>query len=185
MAQHASLYYKLIGTPDKHDELNSSENILTGFMGQYPVLHKICDAQFERVKNYRSPNIAQSNEKLEQLLKCLEFVLSNKDEILEREMSIGLFGDSKLFEKDFKNKVCSLLESYCSFGSVVFSTDEKGLKKEKILSHFMIVKNPTYFYFKGNGLITFEDGVKIKLSYLRPIVLRSDSTEDIDSIKTS
>lgn len=49
----------------------------------------------------------------------------------------------------------------------------------------MIVKNPMYFYFKGNGLNIFEDGVKIKLSYLRPIVLRSDSTEDIDSIKKS
>lgn len=97
-------------------------------------------------------------------------------------MSIMLFGDSKLFEKELKSKICTLLENYCTVESDVFSNDEKSLKKEKILSHFMIVKNPTYFYFKGNGLITFTDGSKIELSYCRPIALRSDSIEDIVSV---
>lgn len=94
-------------------------------------------------------------------------------------MSIELFGDSKPFEKELKNEVCSLLESYCEIESDGFSDDEKSSKKEKILSHFMVVKNPTYFYFKGNGQITFTDGTKIGFSYCRPIALRSDSIEDI------
>lgn len=144
------LYYELIGAADKRDELKNAETILNSFTGRNPVLDKICPTQLERIKDFKLPNIAQG-EKLEQLLKCLEFILKNKDEILEREMSIELFGDSKLFEKELKNKVCSLLESYCEIESDGFSDDEKSLKKEKILSHFMIVKNPTYFYFKGNG----------------------------------
>lgn len=60
----------------------------------------------------------------------------------------------------------------------VFSTDEKGLKKEKILSHFMIIKNATYFYFKGNGQITFKDGTKIELLYCRPIAPLGDIDPD-------
>lgn len=178
------LYYELIGAADKRDELKNAEAILNSFTGRNPVLDKICSTQLERIKDFKLPNIAQG-EKLEQLLKCLEFILKNKDEILEREMSIELFGDSKLFEKELKNKVCSLLESYCEIESDGFSDDEKSLKKEKILSHFMIVKNPTYFYFKGNGQIIFKDGTKIELSYFRPVALSSDSIDDIFSITVS
>lgn len=94
-----SLYHKLIGAADRHDELKSSENILNGFMGRSSVLDEICAAQLERIKNYQLPNIAQDNEKLRRLLRCLDFIFNNKDEILEREMSIELFGDSKMFEK--------------------------------------------------------------------------------------
>ena len=178
------LYHELIGAADKRNELKNAEVILNGFTGQNYVLNKICAVQLERVKNHKLPNIAQ-NEKLEQLLKCLKFILNNKDEILEREMSIELFGDSKLFEKEFKNKACSLLESYCEIETDSFSDDEKNLKKEKILSHFLIVKNPTYFYFKGKGLISFKDGTKIELSYIRPIALSSDSIKDIAYVTVS
>lgn len=177
-------YHKLIGTADKRDELKRADVILTGFLGRNPALDNILAVQPKRVKNFKLPDIAQ-NEKLEQLLKCLEFILSNKDELLERELSIELFGDSKLFEKEFKNKVCSLLESYCVIEADGFSDDEKSVKKEKILSHFMIVKNPSYFYFKGNGQITFKDGAKIVLSYCRPVALSSDSIDDIVSVTIS
>ena len=74
---------------------------MNSFTGRNPILDKICSTQQERIKDFKLPNIAQG-EKLGQLLKCLEFILNNKDEILDREKSIELFGDSKLFEKEFK-----------------------------------------------------------------------------------
>lgn len=186
--ENEPLYHKLIGAADKRDELKRSEDILSGFMGRNSTLDKICAAQLERVRSCKKPDIAQDNKRLEQILRCLDFILGNRLEILEREMSIELFGDSKLFEKELKNKVCSVLDSYCEIDETEsdgFSDDEKSLKREKLLSHFMIVKNPTYFYFKGNGQIDFSDGTKIGLSFSCPIALRSDSIDEIASVTVS
>ena len=103
---------------------------------------------------------------------------------IERSLS-NFSATASCLKRSSKNKVCSLLESYCEIESDGFSDDEKSLKKEKILSHFMIVNNPTYFYFKGKGQIIFKDGTKIELIYCRPIALRSDSIEDIVSVTVS
>lgn len=146
-------------------------------MGRAAILDTICNEQLERISNFKLPNIASSNEKLERILKCLNFTLQNKDEILERELSIELFGDSKLFEKELKARVCSLLDRYCEPDE--FAENENDIKKERILSRYLVVKNPTYFYFKGNGCITFGDGVVIELSYQRPVAFRSDSVAEI------
>lgn len=119
---------------------------------------------------------------MDKLLKCVDFILQNNSEILERELSIELFGDSKYFEKELKTKVCSLPENFGTANARDLAEDEKSIKREKLLSQYLIVKNPTYF--KGNGLITFCDGQRIELSYRRPIALRSDSVADISSVTT-
>ncbi len=177
------LYHELIGTMDRYSELKSFENLLKSYMGRNTVLDTICAAQLERINSFKLPNIAKNEEKLERLLKCLDFILRNNEEILERELSIELFGDSKLFEKELKSKVCSLLESYCELDE--FAENNSSIKNERILSRYMVVKNPTYFYFKGNGCIEFEDGTAIELSYQRPVAMRSDSVADISSITIS
>lgn len=185
VSENMSYYNELTGTVNKREELRRAESILRRFTGRSPAFDKMYLEQLERIGNFKMQNIALNNEKLERLLSCLDFIVNNKDEILEREMSIELFGDSKFFEKGLKSKVCSLLEKYCSAGLDDSLNDDKSLKREKILSDFMIVKNPTYFYFKGNGQIIFEDATKSDLSYRRPIALSSDSIKDIAFITTS
>lgn len=176
-------YHELIGAMDRHTMLKSAEILFRSHMGRAAILDTICNEQLERISNFKLPNIASSNEKLERILKCLNFILQNKDEILERELSIELFGDSKLFEKELKAKVCSLLERYCEPDE--FTENNNDIKKERILSRYLVVKNPTYFYFKGNGCIAFGDGTMIELSYQRPVALRSDSVAEICSITVS
>ena len=181
--ENISRYHELIGAIDRHSELKGFENILKSYMGRNTVLDAICAAQLERINSFKLPNITKNDEKLERILKCLDFILRNNEEILERELSIELFGDSKLFEKELKSKVCSLLESYCEPDE--FTENDSGIKKEMILSSYLVVKNPTYFYFKGNGRIAFKDGTAIELSYQRPVAMRSDSVADISSIAIS
>lgn len=79
--ENEPLYHKLVGAADKRDELKNAETILNSFTGRNPVLDKICSIQLERIKDFKLPNIAQG-EKPEQLLKCLDYILNNKDEIL-------------------------------------------------------------------------------------------------------
>ncbi len=181
--ENISLYHGLIGITDRRSELKNYEALLKKYSGKNAVLDKICSEQLERINNFKLPNIAKNEEKLERILKCIEFILENKEEILERELSVELFGDSKIFEKELKSKVCSLLESYCEFDS--FSEDDSKIKDERILSRYMVVKNPTYFFFKGNGRIELCDGTVMELSYKRPVAMRSDSVSDISSVVIS
>lgn len=181
------MYHEIIGIIDKRETLNNFGIILRGFMGRNPFLDKICSEQLNRVENFKAPNIVQNPnaEKLERILKCLDFILNNKEEILERELSIKIFGDSKIFEKEMKTKVCTLLEKYCVLNFEDFHEDDKNIKNEMLLSHFQVLKNPTYFYFKGNGHVIFSDGTKVELSYRFPVALCSDSVKDITDIKIS
>lgn len=174
-------YHKLIGTEDKRTMLTEAENILQSYIGRNETLDKICLSQLERIRNCKTQNIAKDNDKLKEMLKCLDYILCNKEEILERELSILLFGDSKFFESKLKTKVCLLLLKYSEVGTE-FSDDEQSVMRAKILSHYLVVKNPTYFYIKGNGLITFKDGTKVELSCKYPIALRSDSVSEILSV---
>lgn len=72
-----------------------------------------------------------------------------------------------------------MLDRYCEPDE--FTENNNDIKKERILSRYLVEKNPTYFYFKGNGCITFGDGTVIELSYQRPVALRSDSVAEICS----
>lgn len=182
VSENIPQYHKLTGTTDRYSELKRYESILKSFLGRAPVLDKICSEQLERISDYKLPDIVKdkNEEKLERLLKCIDFILKNYEEILERELSIELFGDSKLFETEFKAKVCSLLKRYCE--PDVFSEEDDKTAPERILSRYMVVKNPTYFYFKGNGRIEFNDGKILEISCQRPVAMRSDSISDIYSV---
>lgn len=49
-----------------------------------------------------------------------------------------------------------------------------------VLSSNGIVQNPTYIYFKGDGILIFEDNTKVELSHNHPVAIIS---KDVDNIK--
>ena len=51
---------------------------------------------------------------VERIISLLQFILKNKTEILERELSISLLANSKLWEEKYKKKVLKIV-SYCAF----------------------------------------------------------------------
>lgn len=184
ICENISSYSTLIGIEDKRTILTEAEDILQGYLGRNPILDKICSSQLSRIANCQMQNMSKDNDKMRKTLECLDFILHNEEEILERELSILLFGDSKLFGNELKNKVCSLLSQHAEAGSEIFE-EEQSVKNERILSQYLIVKNPTFFYIKGNGLIRFKDGITVELSCKYPIALRSDSILEILSVTTS
>ena len=46
------------------------------------------------------------------ILDLIDRIIGNKDELLERELSIITFGNSKTFENNYRRKVCRLLSEY-------------------------------------------------------------------------
>lgn len=177
-------YPALLGVTDKLTTLLEAERILRCHLSGNDYVRQLCEKQLERIAEKKKQNLAADNIHLEQLLCCLDYILNNHSEILERELSIELFGDSKLFEKTLRSRVCALL-----LGAVEdedFSTEEceKSVKESRILEYFSVVKNPTYFYFKGDCKILFSGGAAVSITRKHPIALCSSSICDIVSIIT-
>ena len=175
---------ELLGIEDKRNVMNIAAEILTKYRDCSDILSAICDEQLVRIAQGKNQNISADNAGLEKLLNCINHILNNQTEILERELSIELFSDSKIFEKEYKNRVCTLLEKFGKYENIS-DCDSLSMHREIVLAAHNIVKNQSYFYFKGSGFITFENGTRIELSPNYPIALRSDSISGISSIQVN
>lgn len=177
-------YPALLGMTDKLTTLNEAAEILSRHMGGHDYVRRLCEQQLERVAAMKKPDLAPDNVRLEQVLRCLDYILGNCSEILERELSIELFGDSKLFEKTVRSRVCTLLAG--AIENEDFTTDEceKSVREARILEYFSVVRNPTYFHFKGDCEIRFSDGAAVSVSSAHPIALCSNSVGSITSALT-
>lgn len=171
----------VLGIEDKRSALDKSAEILKKYSGRADALSDICNEQLCRIVQGKKQNLSDDNDGLEKLLHCIEHILSNENEMLERELSIELFGDSKVFEREYKSRVCSLLDKYGAYENSA-ECDSASMRREQILSAHNIVKNPSYFYFKGSGYIALTNGIRIELSPENPVALRSDSVERISEI---
>ena len=90
------------------------------------------------------------------ILKALHFMASNEDEIMERVMSLKLYGDSKHFEKNVRSSVLSILRRI-----------RTGERDEELLSAYSVVRYPEEFLFCGDLSIEFIDGRIVDFSALK------------------
>lgn len=179
-----SKYPALLGVTDKHTTLNEAEEILRCHLGGHEYVRRLCGQQLERGAAMKKPDLAPDNVRLEQVLRCLDYILGNRSEILERELSIELFGDSKLFEKTVRSRVCTLLAGAVDDKDLLAGECEKSLREARILEYYSVVRNPMYFYFKGDCEIRFTDGTSVSVSRSHPIALCSSSVGAIVSAET-
>ncbi len=168
-----SEYCEIVGVTEKKDRLKSYESVLKYYITKTTTLSNLCNAQLNRLGNHKEIAFVNNPDDLDKILRCIEYIEENKIEIMERELSIQLFSDSKLFEKKYKSKVCSLLIEYGDYANLAKDEPDKKKQYDMILSENQIVKNPTYIYFKGYGTIIYDDGMEIKLSPFHPIAIIS------------
>jgi len=107
--------------------------------------------------------------------------LKNKNEILERELSISVLSNSKTWEEKYKKKVLKILHQNARFASLVENCADEKEADKAILEECNIFSNPSYVYFKGSGTITFENGNCIKIF---PDIPLAFSSAAISKIKT-
>lgn len=106
------------------------------------------------------------------ILDLIDRIIGNEDELLERELSIITFGNSKTFEKSYRRKACRLLSEYLEAKNqisdlkIVDSSDTE--RDHLLLERYGIYQNPAYVYIKGN--------IKIKHSDERIIDVTKDSS---------
>ena len=128
-------------------------------------------AQKKRIELNQNVEYFNSNETdFEDLIRAVDFVQKNEDEILIRNASLALFKDSKRLES-----MISAIESLMSkYG------DYEGC--EDVLAECNVVKTPTQVLVKGNALINL-NGQIIDLSKVNgDIGLSTKSLRDVVSI---
>ena len=183
--------YTLMKREPRKLAIQNEINLYKEWIGKNELISCYCTHQIELLKN--SKTAKYKIKVAENLLRLLEFVLSNRQMILERELSIAVFGDTKIFEKEYRNKLLYVLKTYGNYNDLISEIEEeKGNEKEEreeiehsILEELNIYSNPKYVYFKGCAEITFEDGNSYKLSSDIPIALPMYKLNTIKSFMIS
>lgn len=153
---------------------------------QYMDIHYIMDAfcvkQIERLNDYKDAkytfDIAIN------ILKLLKFILGNSSDIMERELSVAVLGDTKLFEKNYKSRICSIIEEYGELELDLSALDKKE-KEKVILEEYQVFSNPSYVFFKGNVEIHYIDGSYVSVTPDNPIAILSEAIARIEMIEVN
>lgn len=177
------MYYSLLGRVTKKQIIVEQRDYLEHVLcnSEDTIILKFCEEQLKRLHQGKKPSF--SLDELKVIVELIKTIIANKTTLLERELSILKFGDSKVFEKCYKSKICSILRKYGNYEERLEGIDVKSEAEHIILEEYMIFANPSYIYFKGNGRIMFQDGHKISLNNDISIGLISDAISDIKNIE--
>lgn len=141
------------------------------------IVKDFCRQQIERLETGKKATFArEESKKIVALLNC---ILKNKNEILERELSISVLSNSKAWEEKYKKKVLKILRQNERFASLAENCADEKETDKAILEECNIFSNPSYIYFKGSGTITFENGNSIKIFSDIPLALSSAAISKI------
>ena len=175
---------RILGVKDKKTR-QQEEILFYSKIYESPSCHQIvkdfCKTQSERLE--KGKNAEFSLEEARNILQLLTFILENKNEILERELSISVLSDSKKWENYYRNKVLRILKKSGYFESLIENCADEKEENKVILEECNVFSNPSYIYFKGNGKITFQNGNIIPIVPETPLALSSTSIKDIAAFK--
>lgn len=149
----------VLGVKDKNtrlwEEISFYSKILDDLHSDR-IVKAFCRCQIERLKAGKDAQYVQ--EEAKNIIALLNYILKNKDEILERELSISVLSNSKSWEEKYKSKVIKILRQSGTFDSLTEQCADEKEQNKIILEECNVFANPSCVYFKGNGKITFEDG---------------------------
>lgn len=135
--------YSILGRTSRKQTQAWLEKTLNSFsQNACPLLQDYINRQKERISKNKNVEFFNFNEKdFEDLLHAVNFIQTNSNEILIRNVSLALFLDSKRLE-NIQSTVESLMREY---------GDYEGC--EDIFAECNVVKTPTQVLVKGNARI--------------------------------
>lgn len=152
------------------------------YMGIHYIMDAFCKKQIERLNDYKDAKY--TSDIAINILRLLKYVLGNNRDIMERELSVAVLGDTKLFEKSYKSRICSIIEEYGELELDLSALDKKE-KEKVILEEYHVFSNPSYIFLKGNVDIHYIDGSSIKVTPNNPIAILSETIAQIEMIKVN
>ncbi|MCI6173412.1 MAG: DUF2220 family protein [Clostridiales bacterium] len=174
--------YQLAGRKPGREIHMAQIAVYEAFKGKSPVLDSFIASQEELLRADKNAWFEPSE--AEDVMRTVDLMAHNTENILYREISIALFGDTKYIERrGILSKAVRVLKR---FGRFDFEESDFESKKEydaAVLSEYAVYENPTYVNFNGNGEVLFRNGTKLELRAGVPIAVRSDRLADITDIR--
>lgn len=174
--------YSVLKREDVTEKRNREIKIYTQYLGVHDIMDAFCKSQVERLNDYKDAKY--TSDIAVNILKLLKYILENKGDIMDRELSVAVLGDTKLFEKSYKSRICSIIEEYGELELDLSALDKKE-KEKVILEEYQVFSNPSYIFFKGNVDIHYIDGSSISVTPDNPLAILSKAITRIEMIKVN
>ena len=110
-------------------------------------------------------------------MKAVAFIDTNENNLYVREMSMEVYGDSKFFEENTMESVCTILRKYNNN-----QADETELKDE-VLFQYHIFKEPQKLSIRGRVIIRINGITADITGFADGIEFSASELENIDEIK--
>ena len=154
--------------------------------GATPPTRRYARAEAERIAGRKKP--LYPPEKAQVLIDLADRIYTNETFLLERELSMAFFHDSKAFEKSWRRPVVELLLQYADgdYGlEQLRNPDSEREKQAVVLAAHHIEANPSYLYMKGDITLYFEDGTELRLPPNLSAGLQTPGLEKLTRVETS
>jgi len=174
--------YSVLKREDITEKRNREIKIYMQYMGVHDIMDAFCKSQVERLNDYKDAKY--TSDIAINILKLLKYVLENNSDIMERELSVAVLGDTKLFGKSYKSRICGIIEEYGELELDLSALDKKE-KEKVILEEYQVFSNPSYIFFKGNVDIHYIDGSSISVTPDNPLAILSKAIARIKLIKVN
>ncbi len=159
----------ILGVKEKKILLQESLDFYTSCQDKHSVIKNFCNSQIERINQGKKELYPLESTK--NIVAFLDYILNNQQEILERELSVEVAHDSKVWEKSYRSQVCKILRESGCFDELASQESEIKEFEKKILEELNVYPNPSYVHFKGNAKIIFDNGDIISVLRDRPLAL--------------
>ena len=120
------------GYTSKDRKLEKLQELVVKYQNASSICKKECAILAECVENRKIP---KNIEELDNILKAAAFIEENQEDLYIRETSMKIYGDSKFFENETLQPVCSILRKYSDRNADDELSDE-------ILLDYHIAKEP-------------------------------------------
>lgn len=170
----------ILGVKERKIQQQEELDFYKKFLSKNAVIADFCKTQISRIEHNKKA--LYSLEESANIIKLLDYILSNHPEILERELSIEILHDSKAWEKSYRTKICKILHESGKFNETVDGLENTKEIYDTILENLNVYKNPSYIYFKGKATIKFADGRILDVMQNKALALPSTEVSDIDEI---
>lgn len=179
MGDSVQIAYNLLGREPQKDLVQKQLDFYKDWLGHGSLSDRYCNHQIDLLKAGKKAKY--ETEIADNLLKLLDFIFCNDTAILERELSIAVFSDTKVFENEYRSKLIYILKTYGEFDELIAEAEDEKEAVQIIFEELNIYANPRYVYFKGEAEIEFENGIIYKISRDIPLALPMDRFKQINS----
>lgn len=140
------------------------------------IVNKYCESILAQIED---PRCILVPEQIEANLKMYSFLEKNKEHLYVREASVLVYGDSKWFENNNYEEVCTFMRT--ATGRI----REEGERNDAILSFFYVTPAEQEIFIKGNWRIEWEQYVLDVSKFQGGIAIASSDVQSIKNVRVN